>query len=88
MQKSRFTEAQILSILKERETGVSVLELCRKHGISEPTFHNWKKKYAGMSVDELRRLKELEQENSRLKKMFSNLSLENDALKDLLSKKF
>jgi len=88
MKKSRFTEAQILSILKERETGVSVLELCRKHGISEPTFHNWKKKYAGMSVDELRRLKELEQENSRLKKMFSNLSLENDALKDLLSKKF
>ena len=88
MKKSRFTEAQILSILKEWETGVSVLELCRKHGISEPTFHNWKKKYAGMSVDELRRLKELEQENSRLKKMFSNLSLENDALKDLLSKKF
>jgi len=88
MKKSRFSEAQILSILKERETGVSVLELCRKHGISEPTFHNWKKKYAGMSVDELRRLKELEQENSRLKKMFSNLSLENDALKDLLSKKF
>jgi putative transposase len=88
MKKSNFTEAQILAILKERESGLSVLELCRKHGISEPTFHNWKKKYGGMSLDELKRLKELEQENSRLKKMYSNLSLEYDAIKDLLSKKF
>lgn len=88
MKKSNFTEAQILGILKERESGLSVAELCRKHGISEPTFHNWKKKYAGMTLDELKRLKELEQENSRLKKMYSNLSLEYDAIKDLLSKKF
>lgn len=88
MKKSNFTEAQILAILKEKETGLSVTELCRKHGISEPTFHNWKKKYAGMTLDELKRLKELEQENARLKKMYSNLSLEYDAIKDLLSKKF
>lgn len=88
MKKSNFTEAQILAILKERETGLSVAEVCRKHGISEPTFHNWKKKYAGMTLDELKRLKELEQENARLKKMYSNLSLEYDAIKDLLSKKF
>jgi len=88
MKKSNFTEAQILAILKERETGLSVTELCRKHGISEPTFHNWKKKYAGMTLDELKRLKDLEQENARLKKMYSNLSLEYDAIKDLLSKKF
>lgn len=77
-----------MAILKEKETGLSVTELCRKHGISEPTFHNWKKKYAGMTLDELKRLKELEQENARLKKMYSNLSLEYDAIKDLLSKKF
>lgn len=88
MKKSNFSEAQILAILKERESGLSVTELCRKHGISEPTFHNWKKKYAGMTLDELKRLKELEQENARLKKMYSNLSLEYDAIKDLLSKKF
>lgn len=88
MKKSNFTEAQILAVLKERETGLSVAEVCRKHGISEPTFHNWKKKYAGMTLDELKRLKELEQENARLKKMYSNLSLEYDAIKDLLSKKF
>jgi putative transposase len=88
MKKSNFTEAQILAIIKERETGLSVAEICRKHGISEPTFHNWKKKYAGMTIDELKRLKDLEQENARLKKMYSNLSLEHDAIKDLLSKKF
>jgi putative transposase len=88
MKKSNFTEAQILAILKERESGLSVIELCRKHGISEPTFHNWKKKYAGMTLDELKRLKELEHENARLKRMYSNLSLEYDAIKDLLSKKF
>ena len=88
MKKSTFTEAQILCILKERESGLSVTELCRKHGISEQTFHNWKKKYSGMTLDELKRLKELELENVRLKRMYSNLSLEYDAIKDLLSKKF
>ena len=88
MKKSTFTEAQILCILKERESGLSVTELCRKHGNSEQTFHNWKKKYSGMTLDELKRLKELELENARLKRMYSNLSLEYDAIKDLLSKKF
>lgn len=88
MKKSRFNESQILSIIKEKESGLSVAEVCRKHGISEASFHNWKKKYAGMTVDELRRLKELEQENARLKRMYSNLSLEHDAIKDLLAKKF
>lgn len=88
MKKSNFIEAQILVILKERESGLSVAELCRKHGVSEPTFHNWKKKYAGLTLDELKLLKELEQENARLKKTYSNLSLEYDAIKDLLAKKF
>jgi putative transposase len=77
-----------LGILKEQEQGLKVAEICRKHGISDATFYNWKNKYAGMTVDELKRLKELEYENARLKKMYANLSLENDALKDLISKKF
>jgi putative transposase len=88
MKKITFTEAQILGILKEQEQGLKVAEICRKHGISDATFYNWKNKYGGMSLDELKRLKELEYENARLKKMFANLSLENDALKDLISKKF
>jgi putative transposase len=88
MKKITFTEAQILGILKEQEQGLKVAEICRQHGISDATFYNWKNKYAGMTVDELKRLKELEYENARLKKMYANLSLENDALKDLISKKF
>lgn len=88
MKKSRFNESQILAIIKEKESGLSVAEVCRKHGISDATLHNWKKKYAGMTVDELKRLKDLEQENSRLKRMYSNLSLEYDAIKDLMAKKF
>ena len=87
MKKITFTETQILGILKEQEQGIKVAEICRKHGISDATFFNWKKKYAGMTVEELKRLKELEYENSRLKTMYANLSLENDALKDLISKK-
>jgi len=88
MKKITFTESQILGILKEQEQGLKVAEICRSHGISDATFFKWKKKYAGMTVDELKRLKELEYENARLKKMFANLSLENAALKDILSKKF
>ena len=89
MKKTRFTEAQIIGILNEQEQGgIKVLELCRKHGISDATFYNWKSKYGGMKVDELKRLKELEQENSRLKKIVANQSLEMDIIKDLLSKKF
>lgn len=67
MKRSRFTEEQIISILKEQETGIKLPDLCRKHGISDQTFHNWKKKYGGQTVNELRRLREFEQENSRLK---------------------
>lgn len=88
MKKTRFTEAQIIGILKEQEQGIKVADLCRKNGISDATFYNWKSKYGGMRVDELKRLKELEQENSRLKKIVANQSLEMDIIKDLLSKKF
>jgi len=88
MKKIKFSETQILGILKEQEQGLKVSEICRNHGISDATFYSWKSKYAGMTVDELKRLKSLEYENSRLKQMFANLSLENAALKDVLSKKF
>lgn len=86
MKKTRFTEGQILGILKEQEQGQKVSDVCRKHGISDATFYNWKSKYAGMSVDELKRLKELEYENARLKKIVANQSLEIDIIKDLLKK--
>lgn len=88
MKKIKFTETQIIGILNEQQQGIKVAEICRKHGISDATFYSWKNKYSGMTVDELKRLKELEYENSRLKKMYANLSLENDVIKDLLSKKF
>lgn len=88
MKKSRFTEAQIIAILKEQEQGQKVADLCRKHGISDQTFYNWKSKYGGMDVDELKRLKDLEQENARLKKIVANQSLEIDIIKDMLKKKF
>ena len=88
MKKGRFNEAQIIAILKEQEQGQKVAELCRKHGISPQTFYSWKSKYGGMDVDELRRLKDLEQENARLKKIVANQSLEIDIIKDLLKKKF
>lgn len=88
MKKSRFTESQIISILKDQEDGLKVAEICRKHGISEQTFHNWKKKYAGMTVDELKKMKELEAENTRLKRLVADLSLDNQILKDITSKKW
>lgn len=87
MKKIRFSETQILNILKEQEQGQKVSEICRRHGISDATFYNWKSKYSGMSSNELKRLKELEYENSRLKRMYADISLENTALKDLISKK-
>ena len=87
MKKSRFTETQIVSILNEADAGISVQDVCRKHGISPATYYKWKSKYGGLSASELKRIKELELENSRLKKMYADLSLENDALKDLISKK-
>lgn len=87
MRKSRFTEAQILAVLGEGEAGLPVGEVCRKHGISSATYYQWKSKYAGMSLNELKRVKELEAENSKLKRMYAELALENTAIKDVLSRK-
>jgi len=88
MKKKRFTEEQIIAVLKESEAGASTKELCRKHGISEPTYYNWKAKYAGMTVSEARRLRELEAENSKLKKLLAEAELDKAALKDLLGRKW
>ena len=87
MKKSRFTETQIISILKEADSGVLVKDVCRKHGISDATYYNWKSKYGGMSASDLKRLKETERELSQLKRMYADIALENRALKDLIEKK-
>ena len=87
MKKSRFTETQIVSILKEADAGMKVEELCRKHGISSASYYNWKKKYGGMDASEIKRLKELKEENAKLKRMYEDMALENTALKDLIVKK-
>jgi putative transposase len=88
MKKSKFSEEQIVRILKEVEAGAKVAETCRKYGISEATYYAWKSKYAGLEVSQLRRMKDLEAENAKLKKMYAELSLEHHALKDVMSKKF
>lgn len=87
MLKSRFTEAQIVAVLQEGEAGVPAAELVRKHGISRNTYFNWKRKYAGATVPELHRLRELEMENAQLKRMYAELALEHAAIKDVLSRK-
>ena len=88
MKRSRFTEDQIIGVLKEHELGAKTADLCRKHGISEATFYNWKSKFGGMDVSEAKRLKALETENSKLKRLLADAMLDNAALKDLLSKKW
>ena len=87
MKKSRFTETQIVKILKEVETGRLVKEVCREYGVSEATYYNWKSKYGGMEASDIKRLKELEDENRRLKQMYAELCLDNRILKDTVEKK-
>jgi putative transposase len=88
MKRSRFSEEQIIGILKEQEAGAKTAEVCRKHGISDATFYKWKAKYGGMEVSEARRLKALEDENARLKKLLAESMLNEAALRELLGKKW
>ena len=88
MKRSRYTEAQIIGILKEQEAGAPVAELCRKHGMSDATFYTWKSKYGGLEVSEAKRLRALEAENAKLKRLLADAMLDNAALKDLLGKKW
>jgi putative transposase len=88
MKKKRFTEAQIVSILHQQEAGKSVKDIAREHGISDATFYNWKAKYGGMQISDVKRMKDLEEENSRLKRIVANQTLEIDAIKTVLEKKY
>jgi putative transposase len=88
MKRSRFTDEQIIAILREQEAGATTADVCRRHGISSATFYAWKAKYGGLEVSEARRLKPLEDENSKLKRLLADAMLDNAGLKDLLSKKF
>jgi putative transposase len=88
MKRNRFTEEQIIGILKQAEAGMKIVDLCRMHGISDATFYNWRTKYGGMEVSEAKRLKQLEEENRKLKQMLAETLLDNKALKDVLSKKW
>lgn len=87
MKKTRFTESQIMAILKEADAGMKVADLCRKRGISDATYYNWKSKYGGLSASDLKRLKELEAELSQYKRMYAELARENDAMRALIEKK-
>jgi putative transposase len=86
MKKSRFTETQIVAILQETDAGLKVADVCRKHGISAQTFYNWKSKYGGLGLAELRRIKELEADHAKLKRMYADLAMENHARKELIEK--
>jgi putative transposase len=88
MKRKRFSEEQIIGVVKEAAAGAKTLEICRRHGISEQTFYRWKAKYAGLEVAEVRRLRQLEDENGRLKRLVADLTLDNQALKGLLGKNF
>jgi putative transposase len=88
MRKSKFSESQIAEILKEAEAGLAVAEVARKHGISAATFYQWRSNYGGMSVSDMQRLRELEQENARLKRMYANLCLEHELMKEVIAKKW
>jgi putative transposase len=88
MKKVRHSEEQIINILKEAEAGIAVAELCRKHGVSDQTYYNWKAKYGGMTVSDARKLKQVEDENRRLKHIVADLTLDNQALKAVISKNF
>jgi putative transposase len=88
MKRSTFSESQIVGILKEGEAGIPVAQILRKHAISQATYYKWKAKYGGSDIAELRRLKDLEAENAKLKRMYADLALENAAIKDVLSRKF
>ena len=88
MKRSRFSEEQIIGVLREQEAGMKVSDLCRKHGISEPTFYAWKSKFGGMSVPDARRLKQLEEENARLKKLLAEAMLDNAVLQDITARKW
>ena len=87
MKKSRFTETQIVSILKQADAGLAVKDICRQAGISVPTYYQWKAKYGGLEASELKRVRELEAENAKLKRMYAELALDNAAMKDLIAKK-
>lgn len=87
MKRSRFTESQIVSILKEADAGAKVKEICRRHGISDATYYNWKSKYGGMEASDLKRMKELEGELSQYKRIYAELARENDAMRNLIAKK-
>ena len=88
MRTSKFSETQIVSILKQQDAGLKVADICREHGISQATFYKWRSKYGGMDASMLKRVKELEQENARLKKMYADVQLEANAMKEALAKKW